>query len=106
MHEGWRMDTWWCGDTFRDYACVQDKGGSLIFTSIPFTLNPEKCRQMVEAQHQGSAVFGLPKYRANAVAYFEHVNIGEAFVPEMAYFGDEWRAHGLYYGKTFTDFMI
>jgi hypothetical protein len=108
MHAGWRMDTWWCGDTFRDYAGVEAKGGSLIFTSVPFTLDKEKCKQMVEAQHKGSSIMGLEKYHANAVPYFEHVNIGEGFAPEVPYFGDEWRnsARSLYYGKTFTDYMI
>ena len=111
LHDGWRMDSWWTGDTFRDYAQVEPKGGSLIFTSIPFTLDPEKSKAMVEAQHAANNgfIFGVSKYRANAVPYFEHIRIGEQFVPEMQYFGDEWKtdvSEGLFYGKSFQDFMI
>ena len=111
MHEGWRMDSWWTGDTFRDYAQVEPKGGNLIFSSIPFTLDADKSRAMVEAQHAGNTAFllGVDKYRGNAVPYFEHIRIGEKFVPEMEYFGDEWKtdvSEGLFYGKSYQDYMI
>jgi hypothetical protein len=111
MHEGWRMDPWWTGDTFKDFACVEPKGGHLIFTSLPFTLDAEKSRQMVEEHHKTTSkyIMGIEKYHQTAVPYFEHIAIGKDYVPEMAYFGDEWRtsvSRGLYYGKTFSDFVI
>jgi len=111
----WRMDTWWTNDSFQDWAQVESKGHGgnmgLIFSSIPFPLDPAKSRQMVEARHQqtNGGIFGFGKYRANAVPYFEHINMGEQFVPELTYFDEDWRTHvsrGLSYGKTLSDFMI
>ncbi len=111
IHEGWRMDPWWTGDSFKDFACVEPKGGHLIFTSIPFTLDAEKCRKMVDEHHKATSkyIMGIEKYHQTAVPYFEHIAIGKDYVPEIAYFGDEWRtsvSRGLYYGKTFSDFVI
>jgi len=34
MHQGWREDNWWCGDTFKQYAHDQN----LIFASVPFVV--------------------------------------------------------------------
>ena len=110
MPDGWRMNSWWAGDTFLDYAQVQPKGGNLIFSSLPFPLDLEKSKEMVEQRKKETNIFnfGVP-LQANAVPYFEHVAIGTQFVPEMKVFGDEWETsvpRGLYYGKSFTDFMI
>ncbi len=111
----WRMDTWWTGDSFKDWAQVESEGHAgdegLIFSSIPFPLDPEKSKAMVAARHQESngGIFGINKYHANAVPYFEHINMGEQFVPELTYFGDEWRTHvtrGLAYGDTLQNFMV
>ena len=110
MAEGWRMDSWWTGDTFRDYAQVEPQGGSLIFTSIPFTLDVEKSKAMVEAQSKNSTLYNLGVERpSSAVPYFEHIRIGQRFVPEMKDFGDEWEtgvSEGFVYGKSFSDFMV
>ena len=116
LFPGWRMDTWWTGDTFKDWAQVESKGKAgdmgLIFSSIPFPLDPIKSREMVQARHQeSSGILGAasPKYRANAVPYFEHINMGEQFAPEMGYFAEEWRtrvSRGLSYGKTLSDYMV
>lgn len=111
MHAQWRMDSWWCGDTFRDFAQVEPKGGALIWTSLPYTLDTAKCKEMVEAQHKGSNGFiiGTDKYRANAVPYFENNTFGGSFAPEVSYFGDQWHCSisgGLCFEKTLTDYMI
>ena len=57
----------------------------LIFSSIPFPLDPAKSKQMVDARHleTNAGIFGFDKYHANAVPYFEHINMGEQFVPEL-----------------------
>ncbi|NQT94110.1 MAG: hypothetical protein HQ559_15215 [Lentisphaerae bacterium] len=110
MHKGWRMDTWWCGDTFKNYSFV----GHLIWNAVPFTKNPAECKKMVDATHaRGSMkyIFGFEdeKYRPNAVPYFIHQNLPEDLVPEMKYFGEDWRtsiSECLYYGKTLTDYMV
>jgi hypothetical protein len=115
MPAHWRMDTWWTGDSFKDWAQVESQGKAgamgLIFSSLPFPLDPAKSREMVEARHKetNAGTFGFAKYRANAVPYFEHINMGEQFVPELTYFNEEWRTRvskGLSYGKTLQDFMI
>ena len=97
MPAHWRMDTWWTGDSFKDWAQVESHGKAgamgLIFSSIPFPLDPAKSREMVEARHKetNAGTFGFAKYRANAVPYFEHINMGEQYVPDLTYFNDEWR---------------
>jgi hypothetical protein len=106
LHKGWRMDSWWTDDTFRDFSCR----GDIIWTAVPFTVDVEKCKQMVEARHQSpnSYIFGINKYKANAVPYFIHQSL-PATVPEVRYFGDEWRtsvSEGLVYGKSLQDYMI
>ena len=116
LFPGWRMDTWGTSDTFLDWAQVESKGKAgnmgLIFSSIPFPLDAVKSREMVQARHrEASSILGAanPAYRANAVPYFEHINMGEQFAPEMGYFGEEWRtrvSRGLSYGKTLADYMV
>ena len=110
LREGWRMDSWWTGDTFQDWAQVQPKGGNLIFSSIPFTLDAAKTKAMVEARHKQNAAFviGDENSRANAVPYFEHINMGH-FKPEIAYFEPHWKTNvsrGLAYDKSLRDFVI
>ena len=107
MHKQWRMDSWWCGDTFFDFA----GSGSTIWAAIPYCRNLEKCRKMVEGRHKGKNgfIFGVNKYRANAVPYFIHQTLPAHLVPEIKYFGDQWRtavSDCLYYGKTLTDYMV
>ena len=107
MAPQWRMDSWWCGDTFRDYSC----SGDIIWTARPFTMDKEKCKAMVAAQHQGqnAFIFGVSKYPANAVPYFIHQSLPAHIIPEVKYFGDEWRtsiSECLYYGDTLNDYMI
>jgi hypothetical protein len=107
MHEGWRMDSWWCGDTFKNFACAPH----VIWTAIPYCRDIEKCRAMVEKQHKSSNsyIFGFDKYRANAVPYFIHQQLPGHLVPELGYFGDQWQtsvSECLYYGKTLTDYMV
>jgi hypothetical protein len=115
MEPHWRMSTWWTGDSFKDWAQVESEGHAgnegLIFSSIPFPLDPKASKAMVDERHSESngGIFGFNKYRANAVPYFEHIEMGNQFVPEMGYFGDEWRTNiskGLAYGKTLQDFMV
>lgn len=114
LHTGWRMDSWWTGDTFRDFSC----SGDIIWTARPFTLDKEKCRQMVAAQHKGGSYsLGLPaeKYPSTAVPYFIHEGL-PGFLPEMAYFAEEWlttvsqsgSSGGgcLAYGTSVNDYMI
>ena len=107
MHEKWRMDSWWCGDTFYDYP----SSGSTIWLAIPYCRDIPKCIKMVEGRHKGTNgyIFGINKYRANAVPYFIHQNLPPNLVPEVRYFGDQWRtsiSECLYYGETLTDYMI
>ncbi|MCX7933697.1 MAG: DUF6067 family protein, partial [Planctomycetota bacterium] len=108
LAKGWRMDSWWCGDTFRDYSC----SGDIIWTARPFTMDKEKCKAMVESQHKGSNdfIFGAGTgSRANAVPYFIHQSLPAHLIPEVRYFGDEWRtsiSECLFYGDTLTDYMI
>ncbi len=105
------MDSWWTGDTFRDYAQVEPKGGHLIFTSLPFPLDVAKSKAMADERHRGTNahIFGFAKYRENVVPYFEHIALGDGFVPEAAYFTEEWRtttSRGFDYGGPFADFMV
>nr|MBA3846866.1 hypothetical protein [Planctomycetota bacterium] len=111
IHRGWRMDSWWTGDTFRDYAQVETKGGHLIFTSLPFPLDVAKSKAMADERHANTNahIFGFAKYRENVVPYFEHIALGDGFVPEAAYFAEEWRtttSRGFDYGGPFADFMV
>ena len=105
MHRGWRMDSWWTGDTFRDYQGVTKKGGDLIWTNIPFTLDAEACKSLVEAQHKSnnSYNFGLPRFKASAVPYLEWNHIAAQFAPEASYFAEEWKAMGAEGGLIFED---
>ncbi len=107
MHKRWRMDSWWCGDTFIDYA----SSGSMIWLAIPYCRNIEKCKKQVEVRHASDNryIFGIGKYRANAVPYFIHQTLPVRHVPEVTYFGDQWRtsiSECLFYGKTLTDYMV
>lgn len=111
MRPGWRMDTWWCGDTFTNFVYPDGKG-STIWQSLPFTKDVEACRKMVEARHAEYEFFpGGPKRRSNAVPYFEHNSMGPSF--EQKYFGEEWQAARekaglgqLWYGESLQDYII
>lgn len=98
---GARMDSWWCGDTFKDYQGVTKKGGHLIWSNIPFTLDPDECTKLVEAQHKAGA---------NAVPYLEWNHIAPQFTPEVGYFGEHWKASGsdggLCFEDSLTDFLV
>ncbi|MBS3763884.1 MAG: hypothetical protein KGZ25_11350, partial [Planctomycetes bacterium] len=107
MHDKWRMDSWWCGDTFKDWA----QCGSTIWNAIPYCRDIKKCKKMVEQRHKAknSYIFGFSKYRANAVPYFIHKKLPGHLVPEVKYFGDQWRtsiSDCLYYGKTVNDYFV
>jgi hypothetical protein len=111
LQPGWRMETWSTGDSFQDFCQVQPRGGDLIWDALPFTLDPEACRKMVQAQHAKTTgyLFGIDKYHLNAVPYFENNSIDEKFVPEGSYFLDEWHARvssSLCYCKTLSDFIV
>ena len=116
MQKGWRMDTWGTGDSFKDWSQLESEGHAgnmgLIFSALPFPLNPAKSREMADARHKETAHFGLPKYRANAVPYFENVLTTESrerFSPDIKYFSDPWRARvsdALCWDKTSTDYIV
>ena len=99
MKKGWRMDTWWCDDTFRDFQQVGPKGGSVIWTNIPYTLDVEKSKQLVDGKHKSGA---------NAVPYIENNHLAAQFCPEMGYFNEEWKSsvnNSLWFDKSLADFF-
>ena len=102
MHDRWREDKWWCGDTFRQYAHKQN----LIFASVPFALKDyiEESKKIVAAQHKA----GLP-----AVPYFIHSVLPDYLVPEMKELKDEWTTNdgeygskALCYRESLNDYMV
>jgi hypothetical protein len=85
----------------------------LIWNALPFTLDPAACKKMVDARDSQSDEynFGINKYHLNSVPYFENNGIGgdKDFAPEMAYFGEQWRARvssSLAYCKTLSDYIV
>jgi hypothetical protein len=99
MKKGWRMDSWWCDDTFRDFQQVGPKGGSLIWTNIPFTLDVPACQKLVAERRRGGS---------NIVPYFENNHLAY-FAPEMGYFNEEWKSsinNTLWFDKTLADYMV
>ena len=112
IREGWRMDTWSTADSFQDFCKVEPKGGHLIWNALPFTLDTDGSKKMVEQRHQmdDNYNFGVEKkYHANAVPYFENNGIDKNFAPAVAYFGDQWHARisdSQAYDKTLSDFII
>lgn len=116
LQKGWRMDTWWTGDSFKDWSQLESQGGAgnmgLIFSAVPFPLDPAKSREMADARHAETVHFGVPEYRANAVPYFENVLTTESrqrFSPDIKYFADQWRARvsdALCWDKTSTDYVV
>ena len=112
IRAGWRMDTWSTADSFKDFCCVEPKGGHLIWNALPFTLDNAGCIKKVEERHKmdNNYNFGIIKnYHANAVPYFENNGIDKNFAPEVAYFGDQWRARvsdSSAYDKTLQDFIV
>ncbi len=107
----WRMNTWWCGDTF-DWGgggwVYPDGKGSTIWQSRPNTTNPELCRQFAEKRQAGRFRYSPegPERRSNVVPYFEYNTMTDA--GEQAYFGEAWKASSgpLWYGKSLTDYII
>jgi cytochrome c-type biogenesis protein CcmE len=102
MHDRWREDKWWCGDTFKDYAHNQN----LIFASVPFAAKDyiEESKKIVEAQHKA----GRP-----AVPYFIHSVLPDNLVPEMKEMKDEWTTNdgeygskSLCYRESLNDYMV
>ncbi len=94
VRKGWRAESWWTGDTFRDYQGIKAKGGHLIWSNIPFPLDEAASRELVEKQHAtaNSYIFGEgATRRSTAVPYIEWKRIAARFAPEVAYFGDQWR---------------
>ena len=67
---------------------------------------------MVEQQHAANSDFILGAgsgAKANAVPYFIHESLPAHIIPEVKYFGDEWRTSVtkcLYYDDSLTDYMI
>jgi len=111
MRPGWRMDTWFTGDSFQDWCFLKPRGGDLIWNALPFTLDPAACKKMVEERHKQTSdyIFGVKKYHANAVPYFENNQIDKNFAPASGYFGDQWHASvsdSLAYDKTLSDFIV
>jgi hypothetical protein len=113
LREGWRMDTWSTGDSFKDFCRVEPKGGHLIWNALPFTLDPAACKQMVEERdHEDMGyAFGFKseKYHANSVPYFENNGIDKNFAPASGYFADQWHARvsdSLCFDKSLTDFIV
>ena len=99
LKKGWRMDSWWCDDTFRDFQQVGARGGSLIWTNIPYTLDPTTSKKMVEEKHHGGA---------NAVPYIENNHLAPQYCPEMDYFNEEWKSsinNTLWFDKSLADFF-
>lgn len=93
MKKGWRMDTWWCDDTFRDFAKVEPRGGSVIWANTPFPLDIPESKKFAEEWHNAGK---------NVVPYFENNNMGGQFIPEVGYFGEEWHSSingKLWFGK-------
>lgn len=107
----WRMNTWWCGDTF-DWGgggwVYPDGKGSTIWQSRPNTTNPELCRQFAEKRQSGRFRYSPegPERRANVVPYFEYNTMTDT--GEQSYFGEAWKASSgpLWYGKSLTDYII
>ena len=100
LKKGWRMDTWWCDDTFRDFQQVSTHGGNLIWTNIPFTLDIPASKSLVDGKHKDGA---------NSFPYFENNHIAAQYSPEMSYFNEEWKTsinNTLWFDKTLADYMV
>ena len=113
LRNGWRMDTWSTGDSFKDFCRVEPKGGHLIWNALPFTLDPDACKKMVEERDREDMnyAFGFKseKYHANSVPYFENNGIDPKFAPASGYFADQWHARvsdSLCFDKSLTDFIV
>ena len=65
----------------------------LIFSSIPFPLDPSKSKQLVDMRHaRNDAIFGrqIPGKRGPLLRAHKH---GRAVCAQLTYFGDQWRTH-------------
>ena len=112
LRDGWRMDTWTTGDSFQDWCFLKPRGGDLIWNALPFTLDPDACKKMVDARDHDDCAYNFGfhgKYHPNAVPYFENNGIDKNFAPAVAYFGDQWHAtvsDSQCYDKTLSDFIV
>lgn len=112
MRPGWRMDNWWCGDTFGSNYVYPDGKGSTIWQCRCFTTDVDACRKLVDARHKEFEYFpGGPKRRGNAVPYFEYNTMAPS--SEQKYFGEEWQSAQdkgslgqLWYGKSLQDYIV
>ena len=112
LFRGWRMDPWWCGDTFEDWSGTKPKlGVERINAPLHFPVDLEYSRERVETWHSkfNNYTFGIAKYRALAVPYGRHNQLFPRYMPEARYFAEHWQAAGSWhirYDKTLTDYMV
>ena len=114
IRDGWRMDTWSTGDSFKDWCFVKPRGGDLIWNALPVYARSGGVQERwskIGIARTREYNFGIDKYHPNAVPYFENNGIGgdKDFAPEVAYFGDQWHASvssSLCYCKTLSDYLV
>lgn len=101
LHDGWRAEKWWCGDTFKEYA----RKGDIIWSSTPFPdrKHVAESQRLAAEQHE----HGRP-----AVPYFIH-SVLPRHLPEMVDLFDEWTTNdgeygskALCYRESLNDFMV
>jgi hypothetical protein len=104
MRSKWRVDNWWCGNTFFDFCGVERAGGSLIWSSLPFSLDNAKAKQLADQYHKGTPAGGPLN---PAVPYWEYNSFGPA-ATDAGYFNEQWRlsdGEGFWFDKSFTDYV-
>ncbi|MFW6336852.1 MAG: glycoside hydrolase domain-containing protein [Phycisphaeraceae bacterium] len=112
MPPSWRDEEWSTGSTFKDFQQVRPKGGHLIWTNIPFTLDPDASRDMVQQNRQANSnLFAgrTPVDRLYAVPYLEWKHISPRFAPEVGYFADQWKTEigeGLWFSPSLRDYLV
>ncbi len=112
MHKGWRADPWSIADTFAEYQCAQKVGSDRRASPVPWTFDVDKCRQMVEKQHNSTNGywFGIDKYPATAVPYSRHNElVPRHMVPEAAYLAEHWNMQNswhIFYDRSMIDYFI
>jgi hypothetical protein len=104
LRQGWRIDNWWCGNTFHDFCGVEKGGGSLIWSSLPFSLDNAKAKQLADQYHKGTPAGGPLN---PAVPYWEYNSFGPA-ADDAGYFHEQWRlsdGEGFWFDRSFTDYI-